>query len=619
MSTQTKRILIIILALVALAALVTLVACDKTVNVTLDFGLDGVENQTIEVKTSENLLSALEQHRPDSEFLFNGWYLPDGSMVTQSTKLTQDVTITAKWYVTYSVEYYLQNLEGQFVLSATHSHESWGDLGSTVTAEAKAITGYSFDETNSANVTSATLNENGITLKLYYTLNTVTVRFDSGLISEVSGSMSDVKVAYGSQITVPESTFESTNSRFAFAGWNTEADGSGETYYDGDEMTVTSDMTLYAIWETFFTEEIWIEVDNGSEIGSEEFDKFSTITNRYGIVGSTVSSTSRPQGIDTAKYELNSKVEGSVTTAVLGEDELTLVSYFTIRIFSVRYADTKMELGKASLYKYGSKINVQTPEQEESSIILRYSTSRTGNGIAYEFGAEVTVTSDITFYPIIEDIYFNEAGGSDKLVVNRGMTGWGAATLTFNGAEYKCRVQQNLTNGHYEFYAYLIEEDEDSAIYGLLISDNLFRYRNDEDMGFFVNYSFITDEFYDYYILFDGYGMGGYMVPVNDGTGRYFTYELVYERNSENTKAVEYHITYFSPTDPDKKGEDYLILSDDVPDGSGDNFDGSFILLENEGYIGYFYLVDNGELDDYYVMYLDGYGYAELLYSNSSA
>ena len=617
MNTQTKRILIIILALVALAALVTLVACDKTVSVTLDFGLNGLENETIEVKTSENLLSALEKHRPNSEFLFNGWYMPDGSLVTDKTKLTQDVTITAKWYVAYSVEYYMQDLEGQFVLSATHSQtDLFGDLGSTVTAKAKAITGYSFDESNPANVTSATLDASGITLKLYYTLNTVTLRFDSGLLSDVSGSMNEMVALYGSPLTIPESGFESGNARFEFAGWNTAKDGSGDTYDEGEEITVTSDMTLYALWSTTFSEEIWTEIDNGSAIGSEQFEQLTTITNRYGILGSTVSSTSRPQGIDTAKYELNSKVDGSVTTAVLGEDELTLVSYFTIRIFSVRYADAKMELGEATLYKYGSKIKVQAPEQDEHSKILRYSTSRTGDGVAYEFGDEVTVTSDITFYPVIEDIYFNEAGGSDKLVVNRGMTGWGAATLTYNGVEYKCRVQINKTNGHYEFYAYLVEDDEDSAIYGLLISDNLFRYRNDEDMGFFVNYSFITDEFYDYYIFFDGYGMGGYMVPTKDGTGRYFTYELVYERNSANTKFVEYHISYVSPIDPEKKGEGYLILSDEVPDGSGDEFDGSFVLLEYEGYIQYFYLLDNGELDNYYVLYLDGYGYAELLEYN---
>ena len=37
---------------------------------------------------------------------------------------------------------------------------------------------------------------------------------------------------------------------YIFAGWNTQADGSGETYQEGDTFTMgASDVTLYAVWE----------------------------------------------------------------------------------------------------------------------------------------------------------------------------------------------------------------------------------------------------------------------------------------------------------------------------------------------------------------------------------
>lgn len=51
----------------------------------------------------------------------------------------------------------------------------------------------------------------------------------------------------GAEPTVDANTFTLTD--YAFVEWNTESDGSGDSYDPGDEITVTSDVTLYAIWE----------------------------------------------------------------------------------------------------------------------------------------------------------------------------------------------------------------------------------------------------------------------------------------------------------------------------------------------------------------------------------
>jgi len=40
-----------------------------------------------------------------------------------------------------------------------------------------------------------------------------------------------------------------TRSGYTFTGWNTNADGSGTSYTDGQEITLTQDITLYAQWE----------------------------------------------------------------------------------------------------------------------------------------------------------------------------------------------------------------------------------------------------------------------------------------------------------------------------------------------------------------------------------
>jgi uncharacterized repeat protein (TIGR02543 family) len=61
-----------------------------------------------------------------------------------------------------------------------------------------------------------------------------------------TGSMAAQTVTIGTAFTVPTPTFTKTCA--AFAGWNTQADGTGTTYASGAKVTVTADLTLYALW-----------------------------------------------------------------------------------------------------------------------------------------------------------------------------------------------------------------------------------------------------------------------------------------------------------------------------------------------------------------------------------
>ncbi len=68
--------------------------------------------------------------------------------------------------------------------------------------------------------------------------------------------------ANGGEGTMPARTFEVgvsqaikanifTRSGYTFTGWNTNADGSGTTYTDGQEITLSGDLILYAQWKLF--------------------------------------------------------------------------------------------------------------------------------------------------------------------------------------------------------------------------------------------------------------------------------------------------------------------------------------------------------------------------------
>ena len=72
-----------------------------------------------------------------------------------------------------------------------------------------------------------------------------TVTFDA---NGGAGSMDVLTADLGTTVTLPASTF--TRDGYVFAGWNTAADGTGTAIVNGGQLTLGSDVTLYAQWKT---------------------------------------------------------------------------------------------------------------------------------------------------------------------------------------------------------------------------------------------------------------------------------------------------------------------------------------------------------------------------------
>jgi uncharacterized repeat protein (TIGR02543 family) len=66
-----------------------------------------------------------------------------------------------------------------------------------------------------------------------------------------TGKLSDPGAPYasGSNVTVLSPGTSITRYSHTFTGWNTQADGSGTSYFAGDIFTITGNVTLYAQWE----------------------------------------------------------------------------------------------------------------------------------------------------------------------------------------------------------------------------------------------------------------------------------------------------------------------------------------------------------------------------------
>ena len=82
-----------------------------------------------------------------------------------------------------------------------------------------------------------------------WTANTYTIKFDGN--GNTSGTMSDLPASYGTSKNLTTNAFQKTG--YSFTGWNSNANGSGDTYNDRQSvsnLTTTNggSVTLYAQW-----------------------------------------------------------------------------------------------------------------------------------------------------------------------------------------------------------------------------------------------------------------------------------------------------------------------------------------------------------------------------------
>ena len=83
-----------------------------------------------------------------------------------------------------------------------------------------------------------------MTLYAQWASNTVTVTFDA---NGGTGEMAPQAFTVGTAQALSTNTF--TRENYNYKNWNTAADGSGTTYENSQEITVSEGMTLYAQWE----------------------------------------------------------------------------------------------------------------------------------------------------------------------------------------------------------------------------------------------------------------------------------------------------------------------------------------------------------------------------------
>lgn len=186
-----------------------------------------------------------------------------------------------------------------------------------------------------------------------------------------------------------------------FTGWNTNPDGSGKPYAPGDEITLTDNATLYAIWKVN-RYKVTYEGNGGS-------GTYSDLNIPFGMEYTVVSLGHT--GITHDDYNFtgwNTQPDGSGTPYApddifIIKNNVTLYAQWTAKLCSATYhanggsgsyVDTDIPCGT----KYTVLSLRETGISRTGYVLTEWSTNPDGSGISYTPGDRMLLADDVIFY-----------------------------------------------------------------------------------------------------------------------------------------------------------------------------------------------------------------------------
>ena len=231
------------------------------VEVTLTFNNNGGTGSMDPQKVLSGIATPLNANTfTRSGYTFNGWNTKaDGSGTSytdkQSAVFDSDTTLYAQWK-----EDAPPVAKCKITFNANGGSGSMNDVerdkGSTVKLQKNKFTwsGHTFTGWNTApkgngasykDEASITLTDD---MTLYAQWKADPVQYSIAFRANGGkGSMDSISGEEGSTVTLPDNKF--TRSGYTFNGWNTEKNGSGDSYDNKEKVTLDSNMTLYAQWK----------------------------------------------------------------------------------------------------------------------------------------------------------------------------------------------------------------------------------------------------------------------------------------------------------------------------------------------------------------------------------
>ena len=281
--------------------------------------------------------------------------------------LTATTTKEAKANTAYKVEHYKEKLDGSYELAETENLT--GTTGEKVTAKAKTpeeYKGFTEDASNKDRIAEGTIAGDGsLTLKLYYTRNTYTIKFE-----DYNGSIlgEEKEYLYGQTIEVPEDPTrpEDETYTYTFAGWDKEITEANE-----NRVYVATYTATYREYVVTFKQ------DNGNEINSRNYhygdtiivpenpEKESTIEHAYEFIGWKL--------IKEGTAEDNIIEDTSNLTVTGNAEYIATYREEDIRYNFIYYNDDGEEVvARIDGYTFGNKLEIPTSATKEPTDTIKY-------------------------------------------------------------------------------------------------------------------------------------------------------------------------------------------------------------------------------------------------------
>ena len=224
------------------------------------------------------------------------------------------------------------------------------------------------------------------------------VSFDS---NGGAGSMSIQEFEHG----IPEkiNNNEFTKEGYRFKNWNTKIDGSGKTYNNGEEISVTNSLTLYAQWELL---KYNVSFDSNGGAGSMSIQEFE-----HGIPEKINNNEFTKEGYRFKNW--NTNIDGSGKTYSNGEEisvtnSLTLYAQWELLKYNVSF-DPNGGAGSMGIqeFEHGVLEKINNNEfTKEGYVFMHWNTEKDDSGKIYSNGEEISVTTNLTLYAIWEEVHY---------------------------------------------------------------------------------------------------------------------------------------------------------------------------------------------------------------------
>ena len=297
------------------------------------FVSNGSDEHTVSKKFEQSIADVNYTPKPltgeKSDYDFDGWYASkectgDAYDFTGKTMPANNITLYAKWVApTYTVTVY--DVDGSSVLKtfAEVAKNSTIDeanmpvdkvtkdsddefLGWVLKSDENSLDGMPFNF--STKITKDYELRAKVGSKAQYS-----VTYNANATG-ATGSVTDTeKYAKGAEATVMSNSFK--NGDMVFLGWNTAADGKGETYYPNSTVKITGDVTLYAQWGDKAST---VSVTYHSNFGTDVAQSAAAVANNSKITVEAYNALNLPERTGYSFVGWNTEADGTGRTFAAG-------------------------------------------------------------------------------------------------------------------------------------------------------------------------------------------------------------------------------------------------------------------------------------------------------------